>query len=436
MSEAYDRNPLIFIPGLMGSMGDDIIKGMGQWGFGMATLVYKPLINGLEKMGYSVGQDLFICYYDWRKTIKTTIELYLKPLIKEIKETYPNRKIDIIGHSMGGLVARSLIQDYNYGSGLVDKLILIGTPNRGAVSAYYFWSTGSLLKNKRGNNFINLIVHGYIWIMFSLMGIAWGRKDLRIIQENFPGIGELIPSYDYGNILYYKDPEDSLLEIPKANMKYQNSLLNKLNYNLEALFVDDLSLYNIVGYDFYTPEALIIDGNRFLYEHEEIVLDAIETLAGDGTVTMNSALLTKPVNYHIQANHKNMVKESLNKVGDILGIKTIQPLDGITIGEDLTLHILFTGQANFVVSNGGRPILEFYGGQIISQYSYIYETYPKAHNWIVIKDIPRGQYSINIDNHQAKNLQIFIMSEKLKDMREKQEILAYQKDYIHYFTIG
>jgi triacylglycerol lipase len=43
-------------------------------------------------------------------------------------------KVDLIGHSQGGLVARSYVKSYG-GAGEVDSLITLGTPNRGTYVA-------------------------------------------------------------------------------------------------------------------------------------------------------------------------------------------------------------------------------------------------------------------------------------------------------------
>ena len=61
-------NPLIFIPGLFGSMGDDVIRGTGGFSFGLASKIYVPFIKTLLSMGYIENQSLFIAFYDWKNT--------------------------------------------------------------------------------------------------------------------------------------------------------------------------------------------------------------------------------------------------------------------------------------------------------------------------------------------------------------------------------
>ena len=59
-----------------------------------------------------------------------TYALRLKDLIKLVKERTNKPKVNIIAHSMGGLVARKYIQIF--GEEDIDKLIMIATPNNGS----------------------------------------------------------------------------------------------------------------------------------------------------------------------------------------------------------------------------------------------------------------------------------------------------------------
>lgn len=88
--------PLVFIPGLFGSIGDDVIKGSGDFSFGLADRVYGPFINILKDMGYVEGKSLYISYYDWKKPVLEAIDKYLSPLINKIRlegdmKSNPNR---------------------------------------------------------------------------------------------------------------------------------------------------------------------------------------------------------------------------------------------------------------------------------------------------------------------------------------------------------
>ncbi len=79
----------------------------------------------------------YITYYDLGSYVVTAeksdrIENYairLKESIELIKEKTGRDKVNIVAHSMGGLVARSYLSIF--GENDVDKLIMIGTPNKG-----------------------------------------------------------------------------------------------------------------------------------------------------------------------------------------------------------------------------------------------------------------------------------------------------------------
>jgi pimeloyl-ACP methyl ester carboxylesterase len=48
-------------------------------------------------------------------------------------------RIDLVGHSLGGLVVRSYVQELG-GARRVDRCITLGTPHRGTYNAYWLWS--------------------------------------------------------------------------------------------------------------------------------------------------------------------------------------------------------------------------------------------------------------------------------------------------------
>ena len=62
-----------------------------------------------------------------------TYALRLKDLVEIVKDRTNKQKVNIIAHSMGGLVARRYIQIF--GEGDVDKLIMIAAPNKGIAGA-------------------------------------------------------------------------------------------------------------------------------------------------------------------------------------------------------------------------------------------------------------------------------------------------------------
>ena len=91
----------------------------------------------------------YVFFYDWRQDNVETARR-LDDLITQIRQDYghPQLKVDIVAHSMGGLATRyylrygrvDVLNDNefpinNHGAERVRKVILLGTPNLGSVSA-------------------------------------------------------------------------------------------------------------------------------------------------------------------------------------------------------------------------------------------------------------------------------------------------------------
>lgn len=92
---------------------------------------YGEIDSFFSGAGYTKGTNFFIFPYDWRKDIRHTTDS-LNALIDEAKTKSGQPKVNIVAHSMGGLVARNYISDISR-AGKVNKLIELGVPHLGAV---------------------------------------------------------------------------------------------------------------------------------------------------------------------------------------------------------------------------------------------------------------------------------------------------------------
>ncbi len=224
-SACHFRNPVILIPGIMGSeilknyddnseiwpnanklvlsitdgfMDDlalnidgtensaklmklgDIIRGttVNILGIKYVSHTFDGLINELEANGYEENQDLFVFPYDWRKSNIENAVL-LKNKIDEILTQTGDTKVDIIAHSMGGLLAKRYI--YDNSADKVDKLIFIGTPHLGAPKAFKALMYGD-----------DMTIHiGRLSLL--------SPNEVKKISQNMPSVFELLPSRKYVN---------------------------------------------------------------------------------------------------------------------------------------------------------------------------------------------------------------------------------------------
>ena len=227
------REPLIFIPGIAGSRLNEV-GGNNIWpalfrdvsrltldpqqqqtnivvpdvirsaSFLLGTYteqVYTPLLQELSDEGYreykvnndptrrtTAGCDLtqkhddpadnpnlFVFAYDWRKSNADNANL-LKDYIGCAQMFYPNTKVNVLAHSMGGLLARRYIID-NPGTHEVNKLITIATPWLGAPKAIHVLETG---------NFFNQFILDHLF-----------AADMKKLVEFFPGAHETLPGRSY-----------------------------------------------------------------------------------------------------------------------------------------------------------------------------------------------------------------------------------------------
>jgi len=204
MSATADTTPVIVIPGLFGSKLRHRSTGVevwpGPWSavvfgdyhelaltFDPATLAvrpddleafdiaervlgqdfYGPLIDTLRRYaGYVRGvpgtpvpkgeRRYYVLPYDWRQDNIVHAEA-LERLIDAIRRDYddPELRVDIVAHSMGGLIARYYLRYGTvdaldgseqlvtlYGTTRVRKLVLLGTPNFGSVASLHAFIGG------------------------------------------------------------------------------------------------------------------------------------------------------------------------------------------------------------------------------------------------------------------------------------------------------
>lgn len=194
---AVEQPPVILIHGLLGGRLSDMDTGKEEWPGGLGKLLFssytdlalgidpqtlEPLPSGYEVTGitdkaagrdfYQAIQDVletaggyqqttvgtvvtpgekryYVFAYDWRQDNVKTVRL-LDAFIENIRRDFgrPGLKVDIIAHSMGGMLTRYYLRYGTvdeltdnefpvtwYGADRVRRAILLGTPNLGSARA-------------------------------------------------------------------------------------------------------------------------------------------------------------------------------------------------------------------------------------------------------------------------------------------------------------
>lgn len=170
---------VIFLPGLGGSWnyeamihGQDVANS--QWKIPGFIKNYDALISALS------NTDLKIYAYDWRKPISTNADSlydYAKTL---------GTKVNLIGHSMGGLIAQKMTDNHPE---LVDKIITLGSPYSGALSTYKIWEGADF------SDFpITLSLAAKLYLRINRNNFD---TDVTTIQNNIPSLADVLPTFDY-----------------------------------------------------------------------------------------------------------------------------------------------------------------------------------------------------------------------------------------------
>ena len=140
---------------------------------------YIAVIHDHRGHGKSVAKEDEFGYFNKSKDALKN-ELY--EVTKFIKKKYPNLKITLFSHSMGSLVARMYIQDYD---DMIDKLILCGAPTYNPFSllgSMLAKISGKILGEKYRSKFINDLVFKNHNKRYNIPN-SWSCSDEKVVSQ-------------------------------------------------------------------------------------------------------------------------------------------------------------------------------------------------------------------------------------------------------------
>jgi pimeloyl-ACP methyl ester carboxylesterase len=264
--------------------------------------LFKGFFDNLQANGYILddndddfteGENLFCFSYDWRKDNAYNAEL-LSEFIDSVLSWTGSDKVNLVGHSMGGVVAKTFIKLFD--NSRVEKMVFIGTPHLGAPEVLTVMLNGKLFEWL--NNFIT-------------------NSLIRELGRNLPSCYQLIPTRSYfdttlsngisegvevylecfqlldGSYLTY----DELIEYLRNYESLIGEDLNDFLLDNSELFKEDIDtvdfgnvqVFNIVGANQLTiglnKEVEFIPGSGIITIEDE------RNLNGDYTVPLRSAEL-------------------------------------------------------------------------------------------------------------------------------------------------
>jgi pimeloyl-ACP methyl ester carboxylesterase len=289
------KTPVVFVPGLGGSFNllvllDWSAPTLSGWDFPPFVDYGRAFVDTLTRAGYTRDRDLFVAFYDWRKSVDDSATNYLIPWIDRARRQSGSDRVVLIGHSMGGLVARGYIQGNAY-RGDVERLITLGTPHRGAADAYYPWEGGVM----NWDPVANAVFGVYLWYLQHAHPFQTQLNVLNTIRTQAPGVRDLLPLYDY-----LQNQATPPLITPCQQMRERNLLGD---FMLAAAGLERLlartPLTTIVGTGFATIQSIVIGSPPAPPETPPRFIDGAPastqtTGSGDGTVLQISAAIDDP----------------------------------------------------------------------------------------------------------------------------------------------
>jgi len=239
-----EKTPIIIIPGFMASWNRDAILhnqtvDYSAWKLQNFVKEYEGLTNTFKNIGYQENVNLFLFPYDWRQSIEKTTNDLKSYLQEKIWGNNPSQKINIIGHSLGGLIARIFTQNYKE---KINQIITVGSPHQGVVQVYKPLEAGEI---DRANTFLWLAEKIVLVLNKSTL-----ESDRVTITNKFPVAKDLFPTFNF-----LKDSSGNEISIDSLTVK--NSFLPVYNQNFSDIFPLFTAIYG--EKDNNTPAGYVVE---------------------------------------------------------------------------------------------------------------------------------------------------------------------------------
>ena len=309
-------HPLVIVPGFMASSLQTLSKipvweptlfSLGHLSIeneleskGLISDYYSGLLNYLKSIGYKKDETLFEFPYDWRQKVETNGEK-LYDYIQKMQNKHGFDSVDIINHSMGGLVTR---QAHKLGAN-ISKTIYIASPHYGMHSAYRMihpylaeeYITEWLIK------FLGSAFKAFVAGILAAGTLHLTKKLSHIIAQ-FPSCYDLLPDK------FYFQNQSLVNDIQNMEETYFGENNNEGPWNFQDFQLDEvkrsMKFKEELGKDLPGNENLIIYStnvktyDRIKWEKnstsKNIILEESktkngETIGGDETIGAKSLLL-------------------------------------------------------------------------------------------------------------------------------------------------
>lgn len=254
-SREWIQYPIVLVHGILGSINADMLFSIdkdantGFTGSNVSILGMNPtgdtisgeqwytipfmdkswdrMIPTLEAGGLEQNKDFFVFSYDWRYPNQVSAYRF-KEYIEKVQDVTDSKKVNVVAHSMGGLVARAYIEDManpfvSYDGNITNeseslrepyqnniaRFVMAGTPNMGSGTAIPRWYGGDTISGNIGLTG-TISYYGMQWYLDAVSPdfgkevvrrLPWGQVTQRPfakdqLRRQAPSTRDLLPTYD------------------------------------------------------------------------------------------------------------------------------------------------------------------------------------------------------------------------------------------------
>ncbi|HNY04407.1 MAG TPA: alpha/beta fold hydrolase [Candidatus Woesebacteria bacterium] len=338
-------NKVIILPGL-GASWNPVAMLSGStspiFGWTMTPFVknYELLISGLESNGLVKNQDFFVWNYDWRKPLEQIVNDF-NNYVSSLNLT-ADEKINLVGHSLGGVVARVWTQDNPL---RVEQTITLGSPHYGSLKAYEAWNGAKISDS------------------VDIASIAL-NVFMQLQKKNFDTTVQTLRNY--APIVFDLSPTFTFLKRNGLNVTTNSSQYLVSKNNLVSTIGDKLLTIDGIGVG--TKEWINL-GERSLFDKVLGIWEEGRPLSylngvGDGTVLKKSALIAEADQEEFNSSHGEIVDKSVNMILNRLDL-------GVTVNQNISYPqkqvVYYLGSpATMSVNCGENPIQDIDGWVMIT----------------------------------------------------------------------
>lgn len=305
--------PVVIIPGFFGSWNRNAILhnqtvGWADWKLLPYVREYDGLTKTLSNLGYAQDKDYLLFPYDWRKSIEASSDDLKSYLDTKVFQANPAQKVNIVGHSLGGLVGRIYAQKYQ---DKINKVISVASPHQGTPLVYRALSAGEI---DRDNTLM--------WLSEKLTLVLNKNSiepDRETIKKLIPSMLDLLPTFNFlkksdGTFITH-----DAMQVKNPTLPNYNLVINNIYDVFASLFGETSLDTTINGYITTPPDRLDLLLGNYLDGKPVASIFA----KGDNTILTASAKVEgDPDSYSFNLDHGQMIykKDPIAKILTLLQV--------------------------------------------------------------------------------------------------------------------